>query len=287
MNKKINHKKYLIEIIIFIIGMFAIHIFLFSNAFKGTVINSKNASEYGSFIGGYLGSIFMLASILLLIITIKDQRNYSEIQLFENRFFLLIDLHSKNVENIGISDFKGKKVFVLLIREFREILKIAKTIFIDFNQSDLINISYLALYFGLGPNSTRILKNYLKKYDEVLVKNFLHKLETEKLMIKEKRDFKYIPFEGHQSRLGHYYRHLFQTVTFVDNKKLDIDKYSYIKILRAQLSNHEQVLLAINTLSDLGKKWKEQKLISKYKLIKNIPKGFFNTESEFYIIDYK
>jgi hypothetical protein len=70
----------------------------------------------------------------------------------------------------------------------------------------------------------------------------------------------YTPFEGHQSRLGHYYRHLFQTIIFVNSQKLNINKYEYVKMLRSQLSIHEQALLFINSFTDLGDDWRSSKL---------------------------
>jgi hypothetical protein len=99
-------------------------------------------------------------------------------------------------------------------------------------------------------------------------------------------------YGGHQFRLGHYYRHLYQTVKFVDRQKTltEDEKYSYIKILRAQLSTYEQALLFFNSLSSLGLIWElnpdmdnhklgvpvkqsrnERRLITKYNLIKNLP----------------
>lgn len=93
-------------------------------------------------------------------------------------------------------------------------------------------------------------------------------------------------YGGHQFRFGHYFRHLFQTVKFIDNDKYltDDEKYYYIKILRGQLSNYEQLMLFINSLSQLGRTWeiskkeksrkensKREDLITYYNLIKNIP----------------
>lgn len=273
--------RYRVEFLIIIFGLFFIHIFLFFDAFSGGQINPKNASEFGSFIGGYLGTLFALTSVVFLYVTLRIQRQSSEIEKFENNFFELIGLHKKNVEEIILKNQSGKKIFVLFIREFREILKYVKQIFPD-NSSviELINISYLAFFYGTGPNSTRILKSYLSGYPQENIVKLVNILEANKEKVMEKRSFNYKPFEGHQSRLGHYYRHLFQTVSFVDLKKIDIDKYEYVKILRAQLSNHEQALLALNSLSDLGNPWNEDNLIKRYRLIKNIPRDFFNSETE-------
>lgn len=93
-------------------------------------------------------------------------------------------------------------------------------------------------------------------------------------------------YGGHQFRLGHYYRHLFQTVKYIDKEEdLSYDaKYSYIKTLRAQLSTYEQIVFFINSLSSVGREWEFEKryylsqgdtdnfqLITKYNFIKNIP----------------
>lgn len=96
-------------------------------------------------------------------------------------------------------------------------------------------------------------------------------------------------YGGHQHRLGHYFRHLFQTYKYLNyHQDLDDeDKYFYGKMLRAQLSTYEQALLFINSISNLGMKWeytpeidlttateddiKMSKLITRYNLIKNLP----------------
>lgn len=91
-------------------------------------------------------------------------------------------------------------------------------------------------------------------------------------------------FGGYQYQLGHFFRHLFQAVKYIDEQPwwlLDIDKKKdYIKTLRAQMSNYEQALLLINSLSHVGRKWEydqkkhDKKLISKYSMVKNIPQYF-------------
>jgi uncharacterized membrane protein len=95
-------------------------------------------------------------------------------------------------------------------------------------------------------------------------------------------------YGGHQFRLGHYFRHLYQSVKFINNQSIlnYSEKYSHVKILRAQLSNYEQAVLFLNSLSSLGRSWelfpevknelnKEDiinfQLITKYNMIKNIP----------------
>ena len=95
--------------------------------------------------------------------------------------------------------------------------------------------------------------------------------------------FKY--YGGHQFRLGHYFRNLYQTVSYIDDSTL-LDygrKYENIKVLRGQLSTHEQLIIFINSISVLGRVWElemrnvpakakdiNKQLITKYNFIKNI-----------------
>ncbi len=90
-------------------------------------------------------------------------------------------------------------------------------------------------------------------------------------------------FGGHQYHLGHFFRHLYQTVRYIDEQPWWLysadEKYEFVKTLRAQMSNYEQALFFINSLTKLGRKWeydnkKGKKLITKYNLIKNLPEDF-------------
>jgi hypothetical protein len=95
-------------------------------------------------------------------------------------------------------------------------------------------------------------------------------------------------YGGHQFRLGHYLRHIFQTIRYIDEQEaLSFDeKYSYVKFFRAQMSNYEQAVYFLNSLSTLGRVSELEKrqapyksietnkqLITKYCLIKNLPRN--------------
>ena len=87
-------------------------------------------------------------------------------------------------------------------------------------------------------------------------------------------------YGGHQFRLGHYYRNIFQNINFINNQiyLTYTEKYSYIKLLRVHFSNYEQILLFLNSISSIGRNWEldnsdnvNKGLITKYNLVKNIP----------------
>ena len=98
--------------------------------------------------------------------------------------------------------------------------------------------------------------------------------------------------KGNHASFGIYFRQLYQIVKFVAKSDIlsENERYDYVKILRSQLSDFEQILLYYNGLSMVGKKWntaeppiqindtdswrENMKLISRFKLIKNIPASF-------------
>ncbi|WP_420398687.1 putative phage abortive infection protein [Flagellimonas sp.] len=91
-------------------------------------------------------------------------------------------------------------------------------------------------------------------------------------------------YGGHQFRLGHYFRHLYQSYKYLNNRVdiCDHEKYAYGKTFRAQLSTYEQALIFVNSLSTIGMRWEyfpeetvnervRTDLITFYNLIKNLP----------------
>jgi hypothetical protein len=133
-----------------------------------------------------------------------------------------------------------------------------------------------------------MLKEALQSFDESFINELINELDNPvtKSIIQKQRNFTYVPFEGHQSRLGHYYRHLYQSISYVDQQTVDINKYEYAKTIRAQLTTHEQALLLLNSFSPIGSNWWDNRYILTYSLVKNIPKNFFDAHEEMDIIQF-
>jgi hypothetical protein len=265
----------------------AINLIFVSKAFRQThTVDPESAGQLGSFVGGYVGSMFALVGVVLLYSTLKAQQRSSQKQHFETKYFELIKMHRDNVAELDIQGASGRRLFVLLIRELRCVLEILRPIDEAFGQhlslEQALHVAYYCLFFGVGPNSSRMLKISLSTFDRAFVsavEKELNRPET-KEEYKDAWKFGYVPFEGHQSRLGHYYRHLYQMVRYVDEQTIEIDKYEYVKTIRAQLSTHEQALLLINSLTPIGKDWWRKGLITNYKLVQNIPRNFFDSSTE-------
>lgn len=273
---------YLTEILVTAIGaVFMLAIFL-ADAFRGRTVSAENAGQLGDFVGGFVGTGFLLLSVVLLIRTLRSQGQAFKVQLFESRFFDLVKLHRDNVVEMRVQENEGRRVFIKLTYEFRAITEVvdevAKTQGKKLDWKVALRIAYYCLFFGAGLNSSRMLKSALNDLDQELVSAVDLRLQSEDLrkLVRKEWDLGYEPFEGHQSRLGHYFRHLYQTVQYADIQSIGIDKYAYVKTLRAQLSTHEQALLLINSLTPVGQNWWERGFIIRYKMVKNLPPHFLD-----------
>lgn len=262
-------------------------------------------SQFGDVIGGVVGTMVALVGVFLLFETLRQQRNSFIKQQVETRFFELLRLHRENVAEMQSKGKTGRNVFIEIKDEFHELYDAVKISGLRASKAanskerkNLVQIAYLIVYFGVNNSSTEYLKDKIssiidnKEIYEEFRESFLEELiidHGERKIIndsKSKAKKNFLKFDGHQIRLGHYYRHLFQTVKFINNQPRQLfsyeEKYEYIKTLRAQLGTHEQALFLYNSISPLGEDWElspaitdvNEKLITKYNLIKNIPNNF-------------
>lgn len=258
----------------------------------------------GDTIGGIVGPIVGFIGVILTFLAFYIQFQANQVQIkalneqkksateqekqillqqFESNFFELLKLHRENVSELDYRQNKGRNVIIKIVNEFFELMQmlIDSKIIQDnrLDQQDLANIAYTILFFGTDETVTDVLENrFFEKYSEIekQINNVVTQLREK---TNPHNSDKYY-YNGHQSRLGHYYRHLRRTVTFVHRNTLltEPQKKEYMRILRAQLSNHEQILLFFHSISDLGLKWELQNenketLITTYNLIRNIPLG--------------
>lgn len=276
--------------------------------------------QYGDIMGGVIGTIFSLVGVLLLVETLKG----GEKNQIENRIFELIKFHKENINEIS-SDYEGgRMLFKNIVEEIDKLQKkvcececiLIKENLIEkkFEELDKLNVAYLIAFFGLDIENNEELKNKVCSFTDcdILMKKALECIPKMKSEFEQKNP-NYNIHIGYQFILGHYFRHMFQTVRYINEKKgLSFkEKYFYVKTLRAQLSTYEQILFYYNSVSTLGRIWEldiydkkysedefrvytlltkipfigkyimrsldypnyNRKLITKYNLIKNIPTG--------------
>jgi len=233
----------------------------------------------------------------------------TKIDRFENKFYELLRLHKENVNEISIDGYDQRKIekrkaFVSMYREFRNAFFVTKITYerlrkshkleTQYNDEYLLKLAYIFFYAGVGIHSDKISKAMAgDQFDKILfdeVNGELKRMQDDhKILSKRKllpimeiKDLgksmtpkSYRPFVGHMNRFGHYYRHLFQTVKFVVNQDSKLinesQKLEYLRTLRAQLSDHEQVLLYYNAVVGFGKAWLDNNYFTDYKMIHNLP----------------
>jgi len=251
-----------------------------------------NPNEIGDSIGGILNPIIgLLASVLTFLafymqkIANDEIKEQFKIQQFENQFYEMLRLHKENVNEIEIKTenniIKGRLVFYEMKKELEILITFTK----EFHQkpldSELFIDAYEKYFWGFN-NEIKISNKPVIKadFDENSFNSELIRLKNNEKTKTSfnaeilKTNLKISFLEGHHSYLGHYYRHLFHTVKFIVSKKFLTrqSKLNYLRTIRAQLSNYEQVMLFYNWLSEYGNAWENNKnhYLTEYKMIHNL-----------------
>lgn len=270
-------------------------------------------NDVASNFGNILSPLVAIAAALLTFIAFwvqykanQQQRYDIRVERLESRFYELLRLHRDNVSELTVdNELSGRNVFFFMLEELRFLYKAIEektTTWQDANhvQRDKrsnMNLAYKIFFYG-SDNTERQLRNALSEeesaiYDRVkpllrgpkeVFPNVLPHLRPYEHKWNNESDdrflFMYVPFQGHSQRLGHYFRHLYQSVKYIakqEDRIVDgLLKYGYLKMLRSQLSDYEQLLLYYNSLSDLGVKWLEKGYFKDYAFIKNIPIGLID-----------
>jgi len=300
--------KYLLPLLLLmIIFLFFPYLFTRSNWIG---INFSGTGQIGETIGGILGPFIAIAAAILTFFAFwvqfkanEQQKIDLQIERFENKFYNLIEIHRNNVSELGIgTKTVGRAVYAFMFKE----LKYTYLLINDHYNSNykinfptevipeeiIFNISYFVFFFGIGPNSSKIIidligDKYIKFFQSVeqILNQKITLWQTQKgnsetLRVNYKEEvyelkIHYKPFFGHMSALSYYFRNLFQIAKYIDEQNGNIIPYEkklqYAGTLRSQLSNHEQLLLYYNSLSVLGKPWIDEGLLQKYCIVKSIP----------------
>lgn len=250
-----------------------------------------NKNKLAAFMSDYFGLVLNAITLVVLFLAFFDQTKNNEINDINTRFYELLNIHRENTNEMELAGINGKKVFLALLEEFRSILDVVKNAIPPtsaISQKEIIGIAYTVFYYGVGAPSNQQLNEPLSDYDPALVKRIVTatsrwRSHTQAASVQGSG---YTEADGHQIRLGHYYRNLFQLVDFIDGSAnlTNAQKKNYLKTLRAQLTTHEQAMMYLNSLSSMGNPWWTKKFITKYRIVSNIPLGFFDPITEVDII---
>ena len=186
---------------------------------------------------------------------------------------------------------EGRKVFVTMTTELIacfEILEYYNNLWqTNIDIQHLLELAYQFFFFGskseiVSSNniSSPIIENFRIEINKIRdlhknssgVKNRINGLNGKEI----KLYVKYLPFSGHENRLGHYYRHLYSTVKYIVNKEKEgllnyKQSREYLKILRSQMSNDEQLMLYYNYIIGFGADWENEGYLTTYRMLHNLP----------------
>lgn len=257
---------------------------LFSDTYFNTSfqIDVDLAAKFGDFFGGFIGTIFTIFSVILLIYTIATQHIETSKNSTRDRFFKMLDYHNENTRNIRIPSLEvskeknieeGRRAFVVYKIQLKRLLQAATEINqeIDIKLSDaqIIDIAYICFYYGQSDTWVEFIRQKLSFHPGggVIAEIMLEKVNACK-------DLKL--GRTNQTELSSYFRNMYNAIKLVHNDEYlsSNEKIDLVKIYRAQLSNPELYILFFNLVSRFGKKWNEKGYIEKYELLTNLPVAY-------------
>lgn len=197
---------------------------------------------YGDFIGGVLGTLLSVLSIILVVRTFlyqqvvtEDNKKQLETQRFNDLFFELLGHYHRIVNNMTEvltfhKEENGKVTDEEMTYQDKEIF--------DVKKRELQETFVESASFRLNN------KHALNKYMEYYVKN--------------------------SAKLSPYFRVLYRMYDLIDKANIaEDDKKNYIKILRCQLSESELFFIRYNAMSYYGRN--SIQYLNKYHILKHLP----------------
>ncbi|WP_182250132.1 putative phage abortive infection protein [Cellulophaga baltica] len=218
------------------------------------------------------------------------------------------DLIIKNIKNYYINVINtnnnleqqiGKRAFLVMTKDFHfchySVINANQFFNCELSIEECNELAYRIFFWGTYSNHIYgdIEKEKKNKVDDIkkylsLIRKTFRENKGAKYSFRYKThegdtsiSLRFIPFSGHSSRLAHYYRHLYQTVKFLyssheDKLITDLELDSNLKVLRAQFTNEEVLLLYYNYRIGFGKNWDQRgehdhRFFREYNLLHNIP----------------
>lgn len=283
--------------------IFILFSFLAPNFLIGPRTYHKDFTTTGSIgdtIGGLMNPFIAISGVLITFLAFRIQYIANRIQIqivneetkkqtlvdiksqIEKQFYEMLRLHKDNVNDIRLNgdETSGRNAFKYILNEL-ELCYQYRNLYPEFD-IEIFKKAYYVIFIGINRmNMSSDYKDLIKLKRLAINKTRDFYSEIELKGVKLKAHIKGNIFEGYSSNLSHYYRHLFQTVKYIVNQDETIlgykEKRNYLRILRAQLTNEEQVLLFYNWLAGYGYNWenkaKNNFFFSDYRMIHNIPKS--------------
>lgn len=229
-------------------------------------VNSEKIAQFGDFIGGFFGSIWALAGVFLFYKALTEQRT----DFSNNKQALDLQVDALNLQvdalNHQLDEFKLNRAEQVLNRRVYE------------DQSRTLKVQQFESNFYSLLNVYINIKNQFNSHNEEFFKSLLCEIQKSfcsKTHHNEQHNTfieKYLEVHDlNREKLSNYFRSLYRIITIIDDSKFlsPQDKFFYSKIIRAQLSDYELIIISFNAHTYWGEKLKKH--ILKYNLLKHLP----------------
>lgn len=245
--KDIGNTLATIFVVAFVIAI--VVIFIYWNTYGGSLTADHTRwAEFGDFVGGVLNPVFGFLGLFALLLTISLQSK--ELKLTNK------ELSSQN-KTLILQNFENS---------FFQMLRL---------HNDIVN----SIDFVRGGGNKQVVTTSGRDCFPIMVQRLSNKCRsiTNITDDREVTEMGYRQFyEEHQLELGHYFRYLYNIFKFIHNSDVE-DKYFYSNLVRAQISNHELVIIFYNCISKYGRE-KFLPLAAEYSLFKNMPSSILLQE---------
>jgi hypothetical protein len=203
----------------------------------------KNLGTFGDFLGGVLNPVLTFLSFMALLFTIILQQR---------------EIHA------------GKKTAEDLQEERREDRLVSQRMQFEntfFQMVAIHNTIVNSIDVDRGPSKSQLRgRECFKYFRDQMLASYNSNSSSDELQksLSAHSDL----WKTHQNDLAHYYRYLYNIIRFINES--DVHKIRYIRILRAQLSDFELLVLFYNGLFPLAVKFKAY--VEFFTLFDNLPK---------------
>lgn len=215
----------------------------------------KNWGTFGDFLGGVLDPVLTFLSFMALLFTIILQQR---------------EIHGAKEDAKVLQDQRRAD------RLSRERMQFENTFF---QMVSIHNTIVNSIDVDRGPSKNQLHGRECFKHFRDEMQKFYNADATTDELTKSLAAHDHL-WRSYQKDLAHYYRYLYNIIRFINES--DVNKTRYIRILRAQLSDFELLVLFYNGLFPLAAKFKEY--VEFFTLFDNLPKDllFDRCHEQFY-----
>nr|WP_102409525.1 putative phage abortive infection protein [Vibrio cyclitrophicus]PME68646.1 hypothetical protein BCV31_08310 [Vibrio cyclitrophicus] len=235
----------------------------------GAKVNAEKIAQFGDFIGGFFGSIWALAGVFLFYKALTEQRK----DFANNKEALDLQVDALNHQ---IEEFKLSRDEQVLNRKvYEDQSRTLKVQQFESNFYSLLNV-YINIKNQFNSHGEEFFKTLLSEIS-ISYSNNNHHCQQHDKFIERYLDV----HDSNREKLSNYFRSLYRIIKIIDDSKFlsPESKFFYAKIVRAQISDYELIIISLNAHTYWGEKLKKN--ILKYNLLKHLP-IFCKPEFEYY-----